>query len=914
MNFRASFRIPIRTKIFGLLLAVAAILLNESSLSAQESAPSCCGFPVVLTGNIHHFRTPAEIKVTGADNPAVFAGEVYGSSLTATVPGLLAGNYTVEIDLAETYKKAPGQRLMDIVCGDKTLAKRLDIFAVAGGFAKAHRFTAQVEHLGDALNGPLTITFNAVKGDAKFNAIFIRNSSGEGVASFLATEAKPMADAGDSKIPVVKEPAIYSDADKPLDARVDDMIRRMSLEEKAQQLANSAPAIARLGLPAYDYWNECLHGVARAGKATVFPQATGMAAMWDTPLMQQIGDTISTEGRAKYAEAGYGKDHRRYYGLTFWTPNINIFRDPRWGRGQETYGEDPFLTARLGVAFIHGLQGDDPHYLKAAGCAKHFAVHSGPEPSRHIFDVAPPERDLYETYLPQFEAAVREGKVAGVMGAYNSLNGVPCCASPFLLTRTLREKWGFDGYVTSDCGAVSDIFKTHKFAKTPEEAAAAALKAGCDLECGANDHRVQAVKAGLCSEADIDRALHHLLKIRFELGLFDPPSRVPFASIPATELNTPAHAAVALQAARESIVLLKNDGLLPLDKTKLHTVAVIGPNADSVPVLVGNYNGTPAAPVTFLQGIKNALGSQVSVTTAMGCPMALPVGQTPDTQSPDFQNAMELARAADAVIFVGGISAELEGEEGGKFKKLKLTGFAGGDRSEIELPAPQTALLQGLQKTGKPVVFVNCSGGAVAFPWAAEHLPAILQAWYPGQAGGTALADILFGNYNPSGRLPVTFYRATADLPAFENYAMSNRTYRYFTGKPLYPFGHGLSYTRFEYRDLKVNSSSAKADGKFSVSFNLKNIGALAGEEVVQLYVRHLNSKVPQPIRNLAAFQRVHLMANASTTVNLEFPASALRHWDVTAKRYAVEPGEFEIEVGASSEDIRTNVRSEIVE
>ena len=896
-----------------LVVVFAFACLNFQSLRAQESAPSCCGLPIVLTGDIHHFRPPQEIQVTGADNPAVFAGEVYGKSLTATVPGLPAGTYNVEIDVAELYAKRPGKDLMNITCGDQILAKELDVFKAAGGFAKAYRVEAKVEHQGDSVNGPLTIEFTGVKGNAKFNAIFIRDFKGEGMASIFASEAKPMAAPEDTKVPDVKAPAIYLDPNQPLDVRVDDLIRRMSLDEKARQLADNAPAISRLNLPAYGYWNECLHGVARAGRATVFPQATGMAAMWDAPLMQQIGDTIATEGRAKFAIAGYGQNHKRYYGLTFWTPNINIFRDPRWGRGQETYGEDPFLSGRLAVSFIHGLQGNDPHYLKAAGCAKHFAVHSGPEPLRHVFDVKPSERDLYETYLPQFEMTVREGKVAGFMGAYNALNGVPCCADPWLLTQLLREQWGFDGYVTSDCGAIRDIYQNHKYLKTPEAAAAAAIKAGCDLECGSNGQRAEAVKAGLCTEADLDRALHHLLKIRFELGFFDPTNRVPYASIPPTELETPAHAALALKSAHESIVLLKNDGLLPLDKTKLHNVAVIGANADSVPVLLGNYNGTPSAPVTFLAGIKCALGGQVNVTATEGCPLALPEGEALDRQSPEVQKAVELARAADVVIYVGGISSELEGEESGKFRKAHLGGFAGGDRTTIELPAQQTALLEALQQTGKPVVFVNCSGGAMAFPWAAEHLPAILQAWYPGQSGGTALADILFGDCNPSGRLPVTFYRSTADLSPFDDYAMKNRTYRYFTGEPLYPFGYGLNYTRFEYEKIAISSSQAKTDGKFTVSFELKNTGSRAGDEVVQLYVRHLTSQVPLAIRNLAAFQRVHLAAHASTTVTLEFPASALRYWDVAAKRYVVEPGEFEIEAGASSRDIRAQIAAKIV-
>ena len=393
----------ISSRILSLVSLLASVPLVSPLLQAQESAPSCCGYPIVLTGDIHHYRTPETIKVTGGDNPAEFAGEVYGKSLTATVPGLEAGTYIVTIDFAEVSQKARGQQLMDITCGDHTLASRLDISAAAGGFARAYRLAATIEHQDDALNGPMAITFSAIKGDAEFNAIFIRNSNGEDVASFLATEAKSMAGATADRIPAVKEPASYLDPNQPMDARVDDLIRRMSLEEKSAQLANSAPAIKRLDLPAYDYWNECLHGVARAGIATVFPQAIGMAAMWDPAMMKTIGDTIATEGRAKYAEEGYGRDHKRYHGLTFWTPNVNIVRDPRWGRGQETYGEDPFLTGRLAVAFIQGLQGDDPHYLKVSACAKHFDAYSGPEPLRHSFNAVVSQRDLHETYFPQFE-------------------------------------------------------------------------------------------------------------------------------------------------------------------------------------------------------------------------------------------------------------------------------------------------------------------------------------------------------------------------------------------------------------------------------------------------------------------------------------------------------------------------------
>ena len=723
------------------------------------------------------------------------------------------------------------------------------------------------------------------------------------------TAAQNAADFSATNLPDIQEPAIYNDPDQPVALRAADLVRRMSLQEKVSQLMDKAPGIERLGVPEYNYWNECLHGVARNGVATVFPQATGMAAMWDTDLMHQIGDTIATEGRAKFAQVGYGQPHARYAGLTFWTPNINIFRDPRWGRGQETYGEDPLLTARLGVAFIKGLQGDDPKYLKAAACAKHFAVHSGPEATRKEFNAQPPERDLYETYLPQFEAAVREAKVEVVMGAYNRLDGVPCTANSFLLLSLLRTNWGFTGHVVSDCNAIRFMYANHKFAKSGEAAAALGIKAGCNLECGGTyANLVQAVRDGLCSEADLDHALQLVLATRFRLGLFDPTNRVPYASISPSENDTPAHRALALQAARESIVLLKNDGLLPLDKTKLHAVAVIGANADSVPLLLGNYNGTPSAPVTFLAGLKAALGDQIKITSATGCPLALHPGEKFGADSPAFQQAVAVARAADVVIYIGGLSAQLEGEE----MKVNYDGFKSGDRTRIELPTAQTELLQALHVIGKPVVFVNCSGGSVAFPWAAEKLPAILQAWYPGEAGGTALAEILLGDVNPSGRLPVTFYRSTQDLPAFDDYAMANRTYRYFTGKPLYAFGYGLSYTHFDYGKLKISTQTVTPADTVQVSLDVKNSGAQDGDEVVQLYVRHLDSQVPQAIHSLTAFRRVHIASHATANVTLEFPASALRYWDVTKKTYVVEPGNYEIQLGASATDIRRTVKIRI--
>ncbi len=684
-----------------------------------------------------------------------------------------------------------------------------------------------------------------------------------------------------------------------------DLVGRMTIEEKALQICNRAPAIPRLGLPAYNYWNECLHGVARNGIATVFPQAIGMAAAWDTPLIHETADVIATEARAKnreYTDAHHG-DSDNYTGLTFWSPNINIARDPRWGRNQETYGEDPFLTARLAVAFIQGLQGDDPKYLKAMACAKHFAVHSGPEAERHRFNVEPPERDLYETYLPQFEAAVREGRVGAVMGAYNRIYGKPVCASPEMLNGLLRRQWGFDGQVVSDCGAIYDMVEFHKYAGNFEEASALALKAGCDLTCGSEYQFLTiAVNRGLITEKDLDVAVGRCLKARFLLGLFDPPGIVPYANIPATENDTPGHAALALRVARESIVLLKNDGLLPLNRERLKRIAVIGANANSVPMMLGNYCGKPSHPVTILDGIRQKAATNTEILFEPGGPLSVHDGDTnvyANTEA--WVRAVAAAKTADVIIYAGGLNPELEGED----LHVAVDGFEGGDRTRIELPPIQLELLQALQATGKPVVFVNCSGAAVAMPWAATNIPAIVQAWYPGQAGGTAVAGMLFGEVNPAGRLPVTFYRATEDLPAFTNYAMSNRTYRYFTGEPLYAFGHGLSYTRFKYEGAQLNHAEAGPGDVVRLSVDVSNTGAMDGEEVVQVYFRHVKSALPQAREALCGFRRVAVKQGQTARVAIEFPVKEFRYWDVAAKQYAIEPGEYEILAGAASDDIR---------
>ena len=829
----------------------------------------------------------------------------------------------------------------------------------------------------------------------------------------------------------------YLDPAQSRETRVHDLISRLTLAEKVSLMANGTPGVPRLGIPKYNWWSEALHGVANAGNATVFPQAIGLAAMWDPTLHHDVARVVGIEGRAKFnGYAGTPLEGGLFRGLTFWSPNINIFRDPRWGRGQETYGEDPFLTSRLGVAFVRGLQGDNPDYLLAAACAKHFAVHSGPEPLRHNFDAWPTGADLHETYLPAFEALVREAHVEVVMTAYNSLYGTPCSVNPLLYS--LLKDWGFDGHVTSDCGSVTDLYRNYKDVCCNAEAQAMTLNAGMNVRCGDEPTElVDAVHRGLITEATINLRLAPLLRTMLRLGFFDPRDRVPFNRIAPTENDTPEHGTLALRAARESLVLLKNDGLLPLQLKGLHRVAVIGPSATSVPVLLGNYNGSPSAPVTILAGLKSVLEpAGVKVDYAHGCdyaarptavrlfsggwfhgeffgnrdlagepmvkrterplnfdfgvsrspfagrPAGLPeagisarwTGDLQTTLAGDYQlvvrgrggfrlrlggetvidswtpppgeegkdrqvsvtrplpdnaslpltleyvqgdgpvkvavdwntpaadageaAAVETAKAADVIVFVGGISAQLEGEE----MHVDYDGFVGGDRVGIELPALQEQLLEKLHATGKPIVFVNLSGSAIAVPWADEHLNAIVQAWYPGQAGGTAVADVLLGNYNPAGRLPVTFYRATSDLPDFKDYAMAGRTYRYFGGKPLYPFGHGLTYTRFDYANLRA---APAPDGTLAVSVEVKNSGGREGDEVVQLYATPPASSHPRERHALCGFDRVHLKAGEMKTVSVIVPSSALRRWSDVGATYVTPSGEWTIGAGASSSDIR---------
>jgi beta-glucosidase len=835
----------------------------------------------------------------------------------------------------------------------------------------------------------------------------------------------------------------WMDTSQPVDKRVDALIGQMTLEEKVQQMRDHAPAIPRLGVPKYDWWNEGLHGVAFSGYATNFPQVIGMAATWDTPLVHQMAETISTEARAKYNQAMRENDHEAFFGLTFWAPNINIFRDPRWGRGQETYGEDPFLTGRMAVAFVSGMQGSDPAHFKVISTPKHFAVHSGPESTRHRANVDISNHDLEDTYLPAFRAAVTEAHAQSVMCAYNSIDGAPACANEMLLKDHLRDAWHFDGYVVSDCAAVADVFTGHHYAADMAHAAASAVRSGTDLECGYGEGQafpslVDAVHQNVISEAEVDRALHRLYAARFRLGMFDPPSSYAYGRIGMDENNTPQHRQLSLKAARESMVLLKNEGALPI-KAGVKKIAVIGPTAELVQSMQGNYNGPPPNPVYPLNGIeKRFKGAQVAY--AMGSTLAegfaMPIEHTalhPAAGSseyglkgeyfatPDFSGspvltrvdrnvnfnwdkvvpvkglqrnnysirwsgmfsppapgdyrigvrinycyacenaeefrlylddklmaksgaksaergevfespmhfdntqphairleylhkegtagidltwqapaqvlrdeAVERAKGAEVIVACVGLSPSLEGEE----MPVKLEGFSGGDRTEITLPAAQEELIKTLVGTGTPVVVVLQNGSALAVNYAAEHAAAILEAWYPGEEGGTAIAETLAGDNNPAGRLPVTFYRSIAQLPSFDDYAMKGRTYRYMTEKPLYGFGYGLSYATFSYGDIKVPANRVKAGDAVHVQSEVKNTGKVAGDEVAELYLAQPQTEV-SPRMVLAGFRRIHLEAGKSANVEFELDPRTLSEVDADGK-HVIMPGEYKVYVGST--------------
>ena len=817
--------------------------------------------------------------------------------------------------------------------------------------------------------------------------------------------------------------APFRNSSLPIEQRVTDLLSRMTIEEKVSQMVHGAPAISRLGIPAYNWWSEGLHGTARAGYATVFPQAIGQAATFDPDLLRKEADVIATEFRVKYEqrvkELGYSD---WYHGLTVWSPNINIFRDPRWGRGQETYGEDPFLTAQMGTAYVIGLQGSDPKYLKALATPKHFAVHSGPESTRHSADVHVSAHDLEDTYLPAFRATVEAG-AGSVMCAYNAVNGKPACAQSSLLKDHLRDAWHFQGYVVSDCGAASDISQGHGYAQTIEEGIAAAVKAGMDLICGAaieRDGLVHALRQGLLTPDDIDRSVRRLFTARMKLGMLDPSSVVPYSQIPVSNNDSEPHRQLALRAARESLVLLKNQNdLLPLGK-RYGTIAVIGPNANSVDPLLGNYNGMPSRPVTIFEGIRThfpnstviysqgssltgpplnpvpteflqdskghrgIMGEYFKETDFQGPPIAartdagvnfesdngfaprleafsvrwtgtLSVPKTGDYEvgfvstnryhvwldnqliaesEPSDTSAtrtkilhleaghayplkIEYARSggpilaklvwnvpgagndysvnaqrADLIVAVLGLSSDLEGEE----MPVDLEGFHGGDRTGLDLPHAQQELLEKLVESGKPVVLVLMSGSALSVNWADQHVGAILEAWYPGEEGGTAVAEALAGDFSPAGRLPVTFYKSADQLPAFEDYAMQERTYRYFRGEPLYPFGYGMSYTQFSYSNLSFDKKSLSAGDDLTVSADVKNVGRTASDEVVQVYLAHPGVE-GAPVRSLAGFQRIHLNPGAVQRVKIAISNRQFSIVDSSGARKIV-PGELQVLMG----------------
>jgi beta-glucosidase len=692
----------------------------------------------------------------------------------------------------------------------------------------------------------------------------------------------------------------FRDPERALEARLDDLLARLTLPEKAAQMLHEAPAVARLGIPAYNWWSEGLHGVARAGIATVFPQAIGLSAMWDAGRLHQVAAVVADEARAKHHEYLRHDDHGLYKGLTIWAPNINIFRDPRWGRGHETYGECPFLTARLGVAFCRGLQGDDPRYLKVVATPKHYAVHSGPEGLRHGFDAVVSPKDLRETYLPAFHACITEAKAESIMAAYNRTNGEPCSGSPTLLQRILRDEWGFGGFVVSDCWAIRDFHENHKVTASWEESAALAVKAGCDLNCGCTyQHIPSAVERGLISEADLDLCLRRLYRARMRLGMFDPPARVPHAAIPYERNDCDEHRALARATAREGMVLLKNGGgVLPLAKD-LRSLAVIGPNAYAPQVLLANYFGTPSRVVTPLDGIRAAVSARTKVWYAEGCKLT---GMTTDGlgRAGNLSEAVSVAERADAVVLCLGLSAEIEGEQGDASNS-----DAAGDKLDLHLPGLQQRLLEMITALGKPTVLVVLAGSALDLSWAHDHVAAIIQAWYPGEEGGAALADLLFGDVSPAGRLPVTFPRSLSHLPPFDSYALQGRTYRYLEHAPLYPFGYGLSYTRFGYRELAVSRTRLSTDESLRVSVTVTNEGARAGDEVVQLYLADLEASCAVPHHDLRGFERVHLTPGQSRRITFELGPRALSLIDERGRR-VLEPGRFRASVGGSQPDPRS--------
>ena len=673
------------------------------------------------------------------------------------------------------------------------------------------------------------------------------------------------------------------------------LVAQMTLEEKASQLKYDAPAIKRLGIPAYNWWNEGLHGVARAGQATVFPQAIGLGATFDTDLIGEIADTIATEARAKYNAVSKKGDRDIYKGLTLWSPNVNIFRDPRWGRGHETYGEDPYLTSRLGVAFVKGLQGNGKT-MKAAACAKHFAVHSGPEAVRHEFNAVASKKDMTETYLPAFKALVEEAGVEAVMGAYNRTNGEVCCGSPSL-QKILRVDWGFKGHFVSDCWAVRDFHEHHGVTVTAKESAAMAINNGCDLNCGNTYlHILKAYQAGLVTEETITKSAVRLFTTRYLLGMFDGSE---YDAIPYTEVESKEHLALSEKASVESMVLLKNNGILPLKKESVKTIGIIGPNADSRAALAGNYHGTASRYRTIQEGIQDYVGGEIRVLTSVGCHLWQEKTENLAVAGDRLAEAAVVADESDVVILCVGLDETLEGEEGDTGNS-----YASGDKIDLQLPAPQRELMEVVAKSGKPVVLCVMSGSALDLSYGAEHFDAVLQLWYPGSEGGKATAKVLFGEVSPSGKLPVTFYDGLDDLPAFEDYSMKGRTYRYMEGKAQYPFGYGLTYGDTAVTDARL-ADAETADDSVVLEADVENKGTMAAEEVLQVYVEALDSADAPKNPTLCAFARVALGAGETKTVKITVPADAFTVVDEEGNRKK-EGKTFRLHVGFGQPDART--------
>lgn len=677
----------------------------------------------------------------------------------------------------------------------------------------------------------------------------------------------------------------------PMESRVKDLLERLTLEEKIALLGYRSQAVPRLDIPAYNWWNEALHGVARAGLATVFPQAIGMAATFNDSLLQDVADAISTEARAKYNLA-IGQERRlQYMGLTFWSPNINIFRDPRWGRGQETYGEDPYLTARMGVAFVKGLQGRDPNYLKAAACAKHFAVHSGPEAGRHSFNAQVDEKDLRETYLYAFKKLVDAG-VESVMCAYNRVNDQPCCTGNTLLKNILRKEWQFKGHVVTDCWALDDIWKSHKTMNSRVEVAAAALKAGVNLDCSdlLQDELMKAYQQKLVTDVEIDTALGVILRTQLKLGFFDAPAKVPFSRLGDESVHTDRHIALARKAAVQSMVLLKNDNnLLPLKKEQYRSIMILGPNAGAMDPLVANYHGMSGNMVTFAEGI----------TAAVGAATAVQYDQGSDYTDTVRFGGIWAAGESDITIAVVGLTPVLEGEEGDAFLAPH-----GGDKRDLSIPAAHIALLKALRQKKKPVVVVVTAGSAVDIAAIEPYADAIILAWYPGEQGGNALADILFGKLSPAGRLPVTFYESFDDLPAYDRYEMKGRTYRYFNGNVQFPFGFGLSYTAFAYQWVNRPKAINSVRDTLTFSVSVTNTGPMDGDEVVQAYVQY-PSLERMPLKELKGFKRVPVQKGGEQVVEFRVPISELQKWDLPTRRWKLYPGNYTIVIGSNAQDAR---------